>query len=220
MTPAQQLCHDAFQIIQKQKLSHVWQYYVDKCTSTALPYHNRYHTMTMVKNVAEAADYYYLLRTWKDSLIVAAIFHDFNHSGGVQNDRVNITNARREFNYFYTNYHQGPAENSINPVFVDQMIETTMFVGGEFPNEPTDLIQQIIRDADLLQISEPNWYDMVIEGIRAELVNGGLTLSEDQMVRGQIDFMKKHFKFYTEWGKARWNSPVVQTRVAQLIGNK
>lgn len=47
-----------------------------------LPYHNFYHGLVVTSSCIEAADFYNL--EWKDveKLMVAALFHDFNHSGG------------------------------------------------------------------------------------------------------------------------------------------
>jgi hypothetical protein len=104
-------------------------------------------------------------------LLMAALFHDHNHSGGRFTDDTNVRLAQL--------FVSGPAFHGASPaalesVFgspyaieqekrVNAIITVTEFKDGKFTHEPKTLAQRCIRDADLMAI-------YTVEG-RALLVN-------------------------------------------------
>ena len=157
-----------------------------------LPYHNWYHTLCMVEKCVEGANWHNL--PWQSirNLIVAALFHDYAHSGGRTNDTENIARAVRCL------ANTGPAL-AMNIVDVEQIIRVT-----EYPYvlEPVCIEHRIIRDADLMQVLRiDTWEEMVIHGLRKEIeVKLGNPLSVLEMCAGQIDFLRK-IKVHSDWGK-------------------
>jgi hypothetical protein len=78
--------------------------------SNSLPYHNEYHTECMVLNCLEGAYYEGVTGSQLRSLLVAALFHDFNHTGGEMEDGYNIhlTVKGLEYAHYYvreSTYH-------------------------------------------------------------------------------------------------------------------
>jgi len=165
-------------------------------TSNNLPYHNFNHLLTVVKYTYGACQFYNLTEKEEKEMLMAALFHDVNHSGGVLKDDQNIRNAKRTVTEFITKF----CEN-INSTEVCRIIDATEYPYVIEP-ENMDLKQQIIRDADLLQSLEPNWIQQIIMGLSEEM-----NISIDDMITGQKSFLMNS-QFNTNWGifwkEQRW----------------
>jgi hypothetical protein len=83
-------------------------------------------------------------------LVMASLFHDHNHSGGILRDDRNVERAV-EF--------AGRELSLKSPVL--RIIECTQFVDGKFPIEPTNLAERCIRDADLMTIYSPEGFRLM-----------------------------------------------------------
>lgn len=84
-------------------------------------------------------------------LIMAALFHDHNHSGGRESDKVNVTRAIEflltKFGHQNLIDHFGARWSEIRGA-----IDSTLFIDGEFPVEPKTFLSKCLRDADLMSI--------------------------------------------------------------------
>lgn len=131
--------------------------------SRNLPYHNWYHAMLMVLDCYEGAKYESLGDVETGNLLMAALFHDFNHSGGHAADDENI---RRALTGLRTARDLGlVSEESFGEVYA--LIEVT-----EFPYTRVDLYtsgMRIIRDADFNSLMHANWFEHMVCGLHAEL---------------------------------------------------
>ena len=82
-----------------------------------------------------------------------------------------------------------------------RIIDATQYPYILEPDE-MDLKQQIIRDADLMQVFEPNWIQQLMLGLCSEM-----DIPMDKMIPGQKDFLMKA-QFNTNWGifwkEQRW----------------
>jgi hypothetical protein len=122
-------------------------------------------------------------------LIVAALFHDFDHSGGVETDDVNIDRAvcafigRLDFSRHFK-YN------------VIKFIENTQY---PFIHTPVSIEQKILRDADLMMITYPNWFYQVMWGLLQEAQHKTPELTIETVIKKQIDFIKS-IRMFTEWG--------------------
>lgn len=211
MTPKFVSCalDDVLQITKSLGIDFVWSHVQDTNTANDNPYHNLFHTMSMVKNVYQGARFHNLPNIETTSLVVAALFHDYDHSGGLWADCDNVKLAATKFWKFY-NANANTLGLLINAGLTDACIRVTEF---PFVLEPVTLAEEIIRDADMLQISEPYWFEMTTLGIKAEFETKiGQSISMIDYLRGQISFVNNHFKHYTEWGKMRANAPLVTKR--------
>jgi hypothetical protein len=161
---------------------------------TLNPYHNTLHELQNV--------YYswscYVNQSDADrsgpslyDLVLASLFHDHNHSGGVYTDKANIIRAMG-----FAGREVGLKE----PVL--RIIECTQFVDGKFPIEPTNLAERCIRDADLMTIYSQEGFRLML-GLFEEM--SGKTLSkftEGEMtgaVKRTEEFLMAQ-RMYTEHG--------------------
>lgn len=187
----------ALQIRDRLKLVHFFNFFDNFNDSYVAPYHNSYHSYCMVNNCYEGA-YHHGLQHPR-ALIVAALFHDFDHSAGYQNDDVNISralvglsNAQRYASSNGTGLTTTELEDAINA------IKVTRF---PFTVEPINTEQKIIRDADLMQIYEMN--DVVLykqfSGLKAEIeVREGRSLTDDEFGVGNGAFLDQT-SWFTSW---------------------
>jgi hypothetical protein len=143
----------------------------------------------------QGADYYNLSWVEHHLLGLAALYHDYDHSGGTESDTMNV---RRAIHAFYTDCPRDLT--SLQTKQVEACIAVTEY---PFVTEPCTIEQKIIRDADLLQILELEWYEHVVLGLRAEFKVGGKDYSIKDMLQGQLNFLNEYVpnKLYTEWAK-------------------
>jgi hypothetical protein len=139
------------------------------------PYHNFDHCF----NVYQMCKRIYreeLDKEVPESLMWAALFHDYNHSGGATDDIVNIETARDGVTEHFLDtkitddFDKGliPAEDLLTLGYqlrrVHELIECTVFDKGIFPVTPTTFGAKVIRDADLSSIFLPT--EQAVESLR------------------------------------------------------
>lgn len=182
-------------LCQRFGVTYAYQYVAEKNPSNNLPYHNWYHIMCMVEKVVEGANLHNLPYRSIRHLIIAALFHDFGHSGGKQTDTSNINGAIAGFSLFDSHLHSD--KDAIDAREIKQLIYVT-----EYPYvlEPLCIEQKIIRDADLMQAFRPTWKEMIIDGLREEMsIRLGKELTQDDMCLGQVKFLK-NIEAHSDWG--------------------
>jgi hypothetical protein len=127
------------------------------------PYHNNEHMITVYNFCKDISDN--IEHTDNLNLLVAALFHDFDHSMGKEKDNVNVKRAIEAFSDYYNNEL---THSDINKDKVIDIIKIT-----EYPytikNSELNTDQKIIRDADLLQGSVDNWYEFIVIGLSKEM---------------------------------------------------
>lgn len=165
-------------------------------TSNDLPYHNFNHLLTVVRYTHGACVFYELEKKDHLELLMAALFHDVNHSGGKSTDDVNVSTAKETVTKFIEEFC-----SDIDSTEVCRIIDATQYPYVIEP-EDMDLKQQIIRDADLMQVFEYNWIQQNMMGLCSEM---GITM--DKMIPGQKAFLMGA-QFNTNWGifwkEQRW----------------
>lgn len=164
------------------------QYVMSTNPSSNSPYHNNQHLYTVAINVVDAAVYYHLDDITKKMLLAAALFHDYDHTCGKEDDFVNIQRAVNHFQEKNAQHNWFTDEESTNII---HLIQST-----EFPHKKssTDTLEQnILRDADLIQVLEDD-AELWIQGLFEEQ---GLETTYDE----SIYFMLSHVE--TEWGKKK-----------------
>tara|TARA_R110002020_G_scaffold366045_1_gene578153 strand:- start:96 stop:713 length:618 start_codon:yes stop_codon:yes gene_type:complete len=174
---------------QNQLLSKGVEWVLKNSKSNTLPYHNFNHLLTVVKHCYYASIHHGLLVDEALELLLAALFHDVNHSGGEKPDSENIEmskDALRQFlseNDFYVDVEE--VCNIINSTQYPYVMET----------EELSLKQSIIRDCDLMQVLEDNWIQQNMIGLSEEL-----SISMEDMINGQTKFLDS-VSFITDYGK-------------------
>ena len=151
-------------------------------------YHNNEHMINVFNNAMMLFDYYKdeFGLTPYDKLILglAALFHDFNHSGGKLKDSENIELALASLKDFLSSIDKSDLYNDIKNIIV----------ATEFPHLDIDLdpLQKIIRDADTMGGIIEGWQS-VVKNLASEY---NKTLME--FIPTQIKFLNS-VKFNTDY---------------------
>ncbi len=120
-------------------------------------YHNNEHMINVFNNAMMLFDYYKdeFGLTPYDKLILglAALFHDFNHSGGKLKDDENIEIALSELKKYL---------DATNNSHLYKVVEK-IIIATEFPHKDIHLgiLQKIIRDADTMGGISKDWVSIV-----------------------------------------------------------
>lgn len=147
-------------------------------SSQLAPYHNTWHMMCVLKYVD------YIIRMEKSAghyapedeldetaLMLAALFHDINHSAGKLADDYNVENAKVEFKNFLDYEDYAKAGDDINPGWMKNrvyaLLDATQYP-YVMPHSELTHDQKIIRDADMMQAYEPNMFFHLVLGLSAE----------------------------------------------------
>lgn len=182
----------SLQIIKTYKLVYYLNVLLEHNKSNNNPYHNFYHTMTIVKNIWSICNSEDLPYDKTRLLLISGIFHDFNHLGGKQkDDSENIKLALESFIEY-------SIENDEGNEFITSMIKCTQFPYDK--DESLDFYQMVIRDADILQSLESNYIQQVLFGLNMEM-SGSTKLTIPQL-ENQIKFMSS-VEIFTDYTKLK-----------------
>lgn len=178
-------------------------------TNIDRPYHNLRHMLHVTWLCYQAAEYYRHRLTPRQirHLLIAALFHDFDHPGhphpaADDPDSVNIALAIAGLRR-----HLATEDQAFLPA-IEGLIEATHYpytVGGN----ALDLSGQIIRDADLAQVLSPAWIQQVIVGLAREQ-----RVEPLQMLRQQPGFLA-NLSFNTEWAHERFPPRLIDAKIAE-----
>lgn len=182
-------------ITKKYKLDHYINCLIVYNTGNNNPYHNFYHTMTVVKNIFFIGKSMEIDDDKLRLLLIAGIFHDFNHSGGKFPDDYNVTNSIIKFKQF-------SQESNEDNEFITDVIKCTQFPYDKEKDLSLTDYQKIIRDADLMQSLEDNYLQQILFGLNKE-ITGSDTISVKQL-QGQIVFMSSA-EIFTDYAKSQMN---------------
>lgn len=155
-------------------------------------YHNNEHMLLVYHNVERITnslpDMSY---TGKELLCIAALFHDFNHSGGKLTDAENIKIAVEAFKEYVSTKDDYYSIRDVS--FVVKLIEAT-----QFPHITTvateNIFTDVIQDADVLASIEHRWIFVMLK--LAEEFN----MTIEQMIPMQLKF-HQNVKFKTKFAQ-------------------
>lgn len=183
--------------------------------SNTAPYHNLNHLLVILKFCYEGlkVEGFDVENEGEVMpLLLAAIFHDVNHTAGEQKDKINVAIAKDSVSEFISTQNI-----DIDTKLVCEIIDATEYPYVIPGNELTPL-QAIIRDADLLQTTEPNWIHQVILGLSKEM-----NIRFFDLMVGQRKFLESA-EFNTEWGKDMkklyWPSVMKQFEMLERVNEK
>ena len=152
----------------------------------------------------EACIYYgeALSRRAVRDLLIAAMFHDFDHSGKMVNDEINIEMAILGFRKYLAQ------EDKDSQARIEELISCT-----EYPykvsSRKMDLSCQILRDADLSQALNVAWIQQVIFGLAKEW-----NKSPQEVLKMQAGF-HQNLGFATEWARKRFPLSMVVAKIQE-----
>ena len=170
------------------------------------PYHNFRHLFHVLWLCFSAAQFYATSLSKHDirELLIAAMFHDFDYTGMMGNDDVNITLALRGLKKHLL------VEDGDSYPNIEKLIRATQYP-YVIPVEELDLRGKIIRDADLSQALSPAWIQQVIFGLSEEWNKAPI-----EVLLAQVGFLNS-VKFHTEWAHHEFDLEAKRNEVADLI---
>lgn len=172
-------------------------YFRKKNHSNDLPYHNEYHSYQMVLNCFEGAQYQNISNDHEIKiLLIAALFHDFNHSGGKLSDADNIKIAITGL------YTANDCYELLNADSLNQCIKCIQYTQYPYIDTvPDTTLQCIIRDADLMSVYEET--DSILlsqmQGLYSEICIQKPELTFNDFIEGNDKFLQNVI-WQTGWG--------------------
>lgn len=171
------------------------------------PYHNFRH-MTHVTWLCYQACRFYrneLSARQMRGLLIAALFHDFDHpghphAGEKDPDRINIPIAVAALRR-----HILPEDRDLLSL-IEAAIEATHYP-YKMAGEDLDLLGKIIRDADLAQALSVAWIQQVVIGLAQEW-----QVSPLEVLRMQTGFLRS-LPLNTEWARKLFPPDLVQAKI-------
>lgn len=170
-------------------------------------YHNFRHMFHVTWLSYQAGVYYVGVLKKRDvrNLLVASLFHDFNHSGLLGDDDLNITRAIRGLAK-----HILP-QDMPHKATIEALIQATEYP-YKIPTEELPLEMQIIRDADMSQTFSVAWMQQILFGFAREWSKTPL-----QILQEQEGFLRC-VKFSTTWGKKRVPQEAIDAKLKEVKG--
>ena len=190
-------------------LIHYFQALFFKASNLNNPYHNLRHTLHVLWLCHKACRYYQDELTPRQVriLLIAALFHDFDHPGrphpeAADPDRINIeiaiTALRR---------HIAFEDRDLLPD-IEATIEATHYP-YKIAGDKLDLLGQIIRDADLAQALAPVWIQQVVIGLAKEWRTDPIAV-----LRAQAPFFT-NLHFNTQWARQRFPQEIIEAKIEE-----
>src|SRR3989344_637442 len=168
------------------------------------PYHNFRHLCHVLWLCHDACLFYANELTKREmrELLIAALFHDFDHTGKTGPDSANIEKALK----------------GLRRCVQDKDLESLIRIGEiicatEYPytvaSENLDLSCQIIRDADLSQALSVAWIQQVVFGLASEWGRQPMDVLKTQ------DAFHGSLRLRTEWASTKFPQSVINEKLAE-----
>lgn len=166
------------------------------------PYHNLRHMLHVTWLCYQASVFYdsRLTRREVRNLLIAALFHDFDHSGQFGNDDLNIERAIRGL------------KHHIQPEDIDHLRDIEVVIrASEFPHRDVQesLLVSILRDADVSQALTVAWIQQVIIGLATEWGKPPL-----EVLKSQKGFHRS-LKLVTDWAASFFPARLIEAKIAE-----
>lgn len=190
--------------------------YLNYCHTISIPYHNILHTFHMMEHIItlyENQDKYTDVKLNTGDLLIlmlTAMYHDINHSGGLCNDHVNVTTACTMYNdllheAFVDNKWEGEFdENNTYPYLAGQASYAILSTEYPYVTEYDDLEQnqKIIRELDFISQLSDTFFTHTLCGLKEELrskswvdaVTNYTTFTENMIKELKLQYSKEYVK--------------------------
>lgn len=159
-------------------------------TGRSNPYHNIRHALHVLCAAYAGGKFHKLSRRALRNLLIAAIFHDFNHSGKLRGkDRLEIEMALMMLRVYLQPEDLGELENISNIIWATEF-------PYKIPEAELSLEQKIVRDADMSQNFSDVWIQQCWFGLAEELSYDPIAFI------GTRPAFLHSIVFHSDWGKA------------------
>lgn len=168
-------------------------------------YHNFNHLFHTLWLCYQACIFYKNELTPRErrNLLIAALFHDFDHSGTAAADHLNIERSIKGFEECAIREDQAEFNNICD-----------IIRASEFPHkglsEFLPLSCRIIRDADLCQGLDVTWIQQVIFGLAIEQGKKPI-----EVLANQIIFLS-NLNFSTEWAMRTFPKEAIEDKISEV----
>jgi 3'5'-cyclic nucleotide phosphodiesterase len=173
------------------------------------PYHNFRHQLHVLWLCQKACQYYRNNLTPRQirNLLIAALFHDFDHPGHPHpaepdpdqlNIDVAIAGLRRHI----------AADDRASLPDIEALIEATHYP-YKTASVDLDLLGRILRDADMAQVLSPAWIQQVVFGLAEE--RGAEPI---EVLRAQASFLGA-LSFHTRWARQMFPQQLIEAKIAE-----
>jgi len=154
------------------------------------PYHNFRHMIHVLYQSYEAARYckydeIFGARKFR-AFLIAALFHDFGHSGQMGNDAQEIATALKGVEEYILE-----EDRDLLPL-ISELITFTEY---PYVNTVIPLGSEILRDADMSQTFSDVWMQQIVFGLAQEQ-----NISPVESLKAQVNFLLS-IRFHSPWGK-------------------
>ena len=168
------------------------------------PYHNFRHMFHVLWLAYDACQFYDGVLTPRQmrNLLIAALFHDYNHSGMLGDDDLNIERAVRGFRRHVAVEDQPCVEEIVALIRATQYPNVT-------PSDQLDLCGKILRDADLSQAFSVAWIQQVVFGLAAEWGAKPIDVLKLQ------ESFHRNLSFQSEWARQRFTLAAVDAKIQE-----
>lgn len=180
------------------------EFFLEFNPSNDAPYHNLYHTYCMVLNCMEGAYHEKLTESEVRIVLVAALFHDFDHTMGKEPDQINIQRALKGLE---SGHRMAKAQgHALTDDEIDVVRTCIGITKYPYEAEPLTPLEKIIRDADLMQPYETDKAVLVKQylGLKAEVqVAKKVTFTNEEFSQGMRAWLDKEVVWHTDWAKEK-----------------
>jgi HD domain len=173
------------------------------------PYHNFRHQLHVLWLCEKACQYYRNCLTPRQmrNLLIAALFHDFNHPGHPHPgepdpDQLNIDVAVAGLRRYIA------ADDRASLPDIEALIEATHYPYTT-ASEDLELRARILRDADMAQALSTAWIQQVVIGLAEE--RGSKPI---EVLRAQASFLRA-LSFHTRWARHIFPQELIEAKIAE-----
>ncbi|MFZ2310359.1 MAG: HD domain-containing protein [Patescibacteria group bacterium] len=154
------------------------------------PYHNFRHMIHVMCSAYEAANFcryfaFFGANRFR-AVLLAALVHDYGHSGKMGNDHQEVLTSVASFKKFALEEDKYLVEE------VEELILATEF---PYSNKPISPGAGILRDADASQVFSDAWLQQNVFGLASEM-----NIPAAVCMEKEIEYLES-LKFYSDWGK-------------------
>lgn len=150
-----------------------------------LKYHSPDHTISVIKAAEKLGERHGISAHEMQLLVTASAYHDSGFLRTYKNHEEESCRIAQE-----TLPQFGYSEEDITQI-------KGMIMATKVPQQPHNLLEKIICDADLFYLGGDN-YERISQTLHNELKLNGLDLNEDQWLDMQINFLESH-NYWTDF---------------------
>ncbi|WP_282081324.1 Pycsar system effector family protein [Aquimarina algiphila] len=155
-------------------------------------YHNYDHTKRVFKSTKEIIDNTNLSDEDKEVLLLTALLHDTGYSKSSDNHEEHSVEIAKDF----------LSQQNVSQEIIDKVSKQIMATKME--HQPTDLMEEIIRDADASHFAK-DYYGETSELLRREFkLNSVKDLTTSEWLKANIDLFQNKHHYYTDYAISKW----------------